>query len=112
MDTSSYDTDPWVINAGETSTVAWMVDVDDAPIDTPWQARGQVRATVGSGTALETFVPTISDGVVSYTFTAAATTAMTWASGILGVEVYDDSSPERVFRVVQAPITVSPEVVR
>lgn len=107
------DRDPWVILQGTTSTVGWAVEVDGAPIASPWQARGQIRASVESATALETFTPVISDGVVSYTFDAASTAGMAWRAGVMGVEVYDDTvSPERAYWVAKAPITVEPEVVR
>lgn len=106
------DTDPWVIQQGATVTVGWMVDVDGVPIDAPWLARGQIRATVDAPTVLETFTPTISGGVVSFTFDSVSTAAMTWTTGVIGVEVYDTSTPPRVYRVAQAPISVSPELVR
>ena len=106
------DTEPWVIQQGSTCTVGWMVEVDNAPIASPWQARGQIRATVDASATLETFTPAIADGVVSFTFDSAATAAMVWRSGVMGVEVFDTSTPPRVYRVAQAPISVDPEVVR
>lgn len=106
------DTQPITIKAGETTVIARQLQwADPALAGRTWKARCQVRTGIG-GTVLETPTPTVTDGVVQVAWSAAETTAFTWASGVIGIEVYDDSvSPELSYRLVQAPITVTPEVV-
>lgn len=114
IDPVEVDTDPKTIRAGETVVdLAWQVSVDNTPIVAPWQARCQVRATPTSATVLETWAATVANGVVTVPLSAADTSALTWSSAMIGVEIYDSTQiPEVVYRIVQAPITVDPELVR
>ena len=107
------DTDPVTIRAGETTVVARQVQWADPELASrTWKARCQVRTAPG-GTLLESPAATIADGVVQVAWSAADTAAFTWSSGVIGIEVYDDSvAPEIAYRLVQAPITVTPEVVQ
>ena len=113
VDPVEVDTTPWVIRAGETTTLAWQVWINAAPIAAPWQARCQVRASVTDTTILETWTPVISPGgIVNIPLTAAQTTALVWSTAWIGVEVYNPLTTEVAYRIVQAPITVDPELVR
>lgn len=106
------DTEPIVIRAGETVTLAWQVWIGADPIAAPWLARCQVRASVTDTTILATWTATVANGLINIPLTAAQTTALTWSTAWIGVEAYNPLATEVVYRVAQAPISVDPELVR
>lgn len=79
---------------------------------TDYSAELQVRETVNSETATITKVPTISvsEGTISWTFTAAETGTLTKDKYVYALELTNTDGT--VIRLVEGDLTVSPEVVR
>jgi hypothetical protein len=79
---------------------------------TDYSAELQVRETVDSETATITKTPTISvsEGTISWTFTAAETSTLTKDKYVYALELTNTDGT--VIRLVEGDLTISPEVVR
>lgn len=110
---------PLVIEQGTTWSRAWMVTNPDTgePLDiSGWSARGQVRKWAGSPEVLHEWSATAinitcgADGFVTVTVSPAESAVWDWCDGLYDIELTDPS--DRVVRIAQGPVTVSPEITR
>ena len=116
------------LDQGSTYTMSVVYEEPDpaggpgnTPIDlTGYEARMQVRESVGSTTILAEFtsapvagiVITPLDGLVELTVTSDQTAAYTFINAVYDLEVYDASLPPDVTRLVQGRFLVNKEVTR
>lgn len=88
-----------------------ILDPDGAPQSlVGWTARGQVRQTHGGAVVLHDLEPVSSAATVTVTVDAASSAAWDWRVGVYDIELVDPS--EKVIRLVQGRVIVSPEVTR
>lgn len=99
------------IEQGTTWSQGYQVTVDGAPLPAGWTARSQVRARAGSTDTLFAFAPTIAGDVVTLSIDPATSSAWSWTSGVYDVEIVETAT-NRVLRIAQGTVSVSPEVTR
>lgn len=89
---------------------------------TGWTARMEVRASAKSATVLADAhtSPTTQDGTITVDstglvrleFSAAASSAWSWETGVYDIELVNIPGPDTVVRFAEGNITLSPEVTR
>lgn len=107
---------PLTIDQGATldKLITWTSDAG-IPYDiTGWTAKMQIRDSPG-GTLLQTLTTSDSTivlggaaGTIRLVLAAAVTSAWTWRTGVYDLELTNPSAA--VTRLLQGPVTVSPEV--
>jgi hypothetical protein len=98
--------------------VTWKTGTPAAPVDlTGCTARMQIRARLTDALALLTLTTENGGialggdtGTITMTITAAATTLLTWASGVYDLEIIFANGTIR--RLLYGSVSVSPEVTR
>tara|TARA_Y100000004_G_C8690071_1_gene317061 strand:+ start:58 stop:414 length:357 start_codon:yes stop_codon:yes gene_type:complete len=103
-----------------TLTVSY-IDASGAVVNlTNYEARMQVRETVESTSTLASFTSspaaglavTAGAGTVTLTITSTQTAAYSFKNGVYDLEIYDNSVPAQVVRLIQGRFVVNPEVTR
>lgn len=81
---------------------------------TGYSARGQIRKTYASSTVTATFVASLDTSTKIITFSLPAATTATLSSGryVYDIEIFNTDSPEKVTRVLEGQVEVTPGVTR
>lgn len=102
------------IEQGVTWSAAWAVQLDGADLDPAagWQARSQVRTKKSDPAVLWQFNATVTGSVVALSVLPDDSSAWLWSRGVYDVEIFDNSTPSRVVRIVEGNVSVDAEVTR
>jgi len=104
-----------------TLTVSYVDSTGAALSLAGYNARMQVRATVGATSTLASFTspagglliePSGVVGTVQLTITSAQTAAYVFTNGVYDLEIFDALATPTVVRLIQGRFVVNPEVTR